>query len=351
LDHYDISVHVSDAPVELSGLQKEEKVSSVLLVTQPLSDGFDLELQPGLQLHVISESELFGERRLGPRKKRIPAAKDQLRFDELNKGDIVVHREHGLGVYQGLVTLALKDISNDFLEIHYQGNDKLYVPVDRLRAISKYKGISDKKPKLDRLGTKTWLNTKKKIKESVWQVAQDLLKIYAKRKMQQGLAFSQPGELFQELEESFSFDETAGQHKAITEVLEDLTSEKIMDRLICGDVGYGKTEVAVRAAFKAIEDGFQVAMLVPTTVLAEQHAKTFQERFAGFPVLVESINRFRTRAEQKKILTNVKSGKLDILIGTHRLLSKDVQFKKLGLLIVDEYTHRDPQASFQRCAV
>ncbi|MBW2485715.1 MAG: transcription-repair coupling factor, partial [Deltaproteobacteria bacterium] len=336
LDHYDISVLVSDAPVKLSGLQNEENVSTVLLVTQPLSEGFDLELKPGLQLHVISESELFGERRLGPRKKRRPAKEEQLRFDELNRDDIVVHREHGLGVYQGLVTLTLKDITNDFLEIHYQGNDKLYVPVDRLRAISKYKGISDKTPKLDKLGTKTWLNTKKKIKESVWQVAQDLLKLYAKREMQQGLAFSHPGELFHELEESFSYDETAGQHKAITEVLEDLTSEKIMDRLICGDVGYGKTEVAVRAAFKAIEDGFQVAMLVPTTVLAEQHATTFQERFAGFPVQVESINRFRTRAEQKKILANLKTGKLDILIGTHRLLSKDVQFKKLGLLIVDE---------------
>ena len=336
LSHYDISAHIHDAPLELSFLQQKKAASTILLLNQPLSEGFDLQLQQGYQLHVLSESELFGERRIGPRKKRRPATEDQLRFDELNQGDIVVHREHGLGIYQGLVTLTLKDFTNDFLEIHYQGEDKLYVPVDRLSAVSKYKGISDKKPKLDRLGTKTWINTKKKIKESVWQVAQDLLKLYAKREMQKGLAFSQPGELFQELEESFSFDETAGQFKAIAEVIEDLTSEKIMDRLICGDVGYGKTEVAVRAAFKAIEDGFQVAMLVPTTVLAEQHAKTFKERFTGFPVLVESINRFRTKAEQKKMLGNLKTGKLDIIIGTHRLLSKDVQFKKLGLLIVDE---------------
>ncbi|KPK25335.1 MAG: transcription-repair coupling factor, partial [Desulfobacterales bacterium SG8_35_2] len=336
LSHYDISAHIYNAPLELSSFQKIEETSTILLLNQPISEGFDLQLQPGLQVHFLSESELFGERRLGPRKRRRPAEKDQLRFDELNRGDIVVHREHGLGIYQGLVTLTLKDITNDFLEIHYQGEDKLYVPVDRLSAISKYKGISDKKPKLDKLGTRTWINTKKKIKESVWQVAQDLLKLYAKREMQKGLALSQPGELFQELEESFSFDETSGQYKAIAEVLEDLTSDKIMDRLICGDVGYGKTEVAVRAAFKAIEDGFQVAMLVPTTVLAEQHAKTFQERFAGFPVLVESINRFRTKAEQKKILNNLKIGKLDIIIGTHRLLSKDVLFKKLGLLIVDE---------------
>ena len=332
LSHYDIAVHIHDGPLELSSFDS----AKILLLNQPLSEGFDLLLDPDVQLHILSESELFGERRLGPRKKRRPAAEDLLRFDELDQGDIVVHREHGLGVYQGLVTLTLKDISNDFLQIHYQGEDKLYVPVDRLNSISKYKGISDKKPKLDKLGTKTWLHTKKKIKESVWQVAQDLLKLYAKRELQKGLAFSQPGELFHELEESFSFDETPGQQKAISEVLDDLTSEQIMDRLICGDVGYGKTEVAVRAAFKAIEDGFQVAMLVPTTVLAEQHAKTFQERFAGFPVLVESINRFRTPAEQKKILANLKTGKLDLIIGTHRLLSKDVHFNRLGLLIIDE---------------
>lgn len=335
LSHYDITTRPQDPPLELSSIAKQGS-SDILLVNQPLSAGFDLRLGADLQVHVLSESELFGERRIGPRKKRRQAGDELLRFDELHQGDIVVHREHGLGIYQGLVTLTLKDITNDYLEIHYQGEDKLYVPVDHLNSISKYKGISDRKPKLDKLGSKTWMQTKKKIKESVWKVAQDLLKLYAKREMQTGQAFSQPGELFQELEESFPFDETSGQQKSISEVLDDLTSDQIMDRLICGDVGYGKTEVAVRAAFKAIEDGFQVAMLVPTTVLAEQHAKTFQERFAGFPVSVESINRFRTPAEQKKIIGNLKTGKLDMLIGTHRLLSKDVSFKRLGLLIVDE---------------
>jgi transcription-repair coupling factor (superfamily II helicase) len=336
LSHYDITAHIHDAPVTPSYLKKQKESSAILILNQPLSEGFDLQLGPNLHLHFLSENELFGERRLGSRKKRRPRREDLLRFDELDQDDIVVHREHGLGVYQGLVTLTVKNITNDFLEIHYQGEDKLYVPVDRLNSISKYKGISDKKPKLDKLGAKAWMHTKKKIKESVWQVAQDLLKLYAKREMQKGLAFSQPGELFHELEESFSFDETSGQQKAISAVLEDLTSEQIMDRLICGDVGYGKTEVSVRAAFKAIEDGFQVAMLVPTTVLAEQHAKTFKERFAGFPVLVESINRFRTPAEQKKILGNLKAGKLDMVIGTHRLLSKDVHYNRLGLLIIDE---------------
>ncbi len=336
LSHHHITAHFHDGPLEFASFKKVDDSSTLLLIKQPLAEGFDLLLDPDMQVHVISESELFGERRIGARKKRRPAREDMLRFDELKRDDIVVHREQGLGVYQGLVTLTLKDITNDFLEIHYPGEDKLYVPVDRLNSISKYKGISDKKPKLDKLGSKTWLHTKKKIKESVWQVAQDLLKLYAKREMQKGVSFSQPGELFHELEESFPYDETPGQQKAISEVLDDLTSEQIMDRLVCGDVGYGKTEVAVRAAFKAIEDGFQVAMLVPTTVLAEQHAETFQARYDGFPVLVESINRFRSQAEQKKILSNLKAGKLDMIIGTHRLLSKDVQFNRLGLLIVDE---------------
>jgi len=336
LSHYDIPAHTQAPPLEFASFKQTGQSSSVVLTGQPLSAGFDLLIGPDEYMHILSESELFGERRLRPRKIKRTSREDLLRFDELNQGDIVVHGEHGLGVYQGLITLTLKDIANDFLEIHYQGEDKLYVPVDRLNSISKYKGISDKKPKLDKLGTKAWQQTKKKIKESVWQVAQDLLKLYATRELEKGFALSQPGELFQELEESFSYDETSGQQKAIREVLDDLTSERIMDRLVCGDVGFGKTEVAVRAAFKAIEDGFQVAMLVPTTVLAEQHAKTFQERFAGFPVLVESINRFKSQAAQKKILSSLKAGKLDMIIGTHRLLSKDVQFKKLGLLIVDE---------------
>ena len=336
LSHYDIPTQTATIPLEPDSLMQPKGSSAMLLLDQPLSAGFDLRLHPDVQIHVLSESELFGERRLGARKKIRPTGEEIIRFDELNQDDIVVHREHGLGAYQGLVTLTLKDITNDFIEIHYQGADKLYVPVDRLNSISKYKGISDKKPKLDKLGSKAWLQTKKKIKESVWQVAQDLLKLYAKRELQKGCALSQPGELFHELEESFSYEETSGQQKAINQVIEDLTSEQIMDRLVCGDVGYGKTEVAVRAAFKAIEDGFQVAMLVPTTVLAEQHAKTFKERFAGFPVNVESINRFRSKAEQKKILTDLKAGTIDMLIGTHRLLSKDVQLKNLGLLIIDE---------------
>jgi transcription-repair coupling factor (superfamily II helicase) len=336
LGHHQIDSHIQAAPLKISSLERSGDGRALLLIDQPLSEGFDIIMLPHRQLHFLSENELFGERRLGPRKKARPEAGDLVRFDELQLEDIVVHSQHGLGVYGGLVTLTLQDITNDFLLINYRDNDKLYVPVDRINSVSKYKGISDKKPKLDKLGGKSWFNTKRKVKEAVWEVAQDLLKLYAARELEKGMSFSMPSELFHELEESFPFDETAGQQKAITAVLDDLTSEKIMDRLVCGDVGYGKTEVAVRAAFKVIEDGYQVAMLVPTTVLAEQHAETFQTRFEGFPVLVDRINRFRSQAQQKRILQQLKNGKLDIIVGTHRLLSKDVEFKKLGLLIVDE---------------
>jgi transcription-repair coupling factor (superfamily II helicase) len=336
LGHHQIDSTVQAGPLKVSPLDKVSGAGTLLLIDQPLTEGFDVSIAGEQQLHVLSENELFGERRLGPRKKTRPEAGKVIRFDELHLDDIVVHSLHGLGVYGGLVTLTLQEITNDFLQINYRDNDKLYVPVDRINTVSKYKGISEKKPKLDKLGGKSWFNTKRKVKEAVWAVAQDLLKLYAARELQKGRPFSLPGELFHELEESFPFDETAGQQKAINEVLDDLTSEKIMDRLVCGDVGYGKTEVAVRAAFKVIEDGYQVAMLVPTTVLAEQHAETFQDRFAGFPVLIDRINRFRSQAQQKTILKKLKSGKLDIIIGTHRLLSKDVEFNKLGLLIVDE---------------
>ncbi|MBE9520542.1 MAG: transcription-repair coupling factor, partial [Proteobacteria bacterium] len=336
LGHHQVDSHVQAGYLKMSSLARTGDDEPLLLVDQPLSEGFDLIIPGQRQLHVLSENELFGERRLGPRKKARAVAGQAVRFDELQLEDIVVHSQHGLGIYGGLVTLTLPDITNDFLQINYRDNDKLYVPVDRINSVSKYKGISDKKPKLDKLGGKSWFNTKRKVKEEVWEVARDLLKLYAKRELQKGRSFSPPGDLFHELEESFPFDETAGQQKAIDEALEDLTSEKIMDRLVCGDVGYGKTEVAVRAAFKVIEDGYQVAMLVPTTVLAEQHAETFQNRLQGFPVLIDRINRFRSQAEQKRILKKLKNGELDVIIGTHRLLSKDIEFKKLGLLIVDE---------------
>ena len=334
LTQHGLSVAVLDGSLREATF-KELARDQVFMVSRPLAEGFDL---PALNLHVISESELFGVRSLFARKKikKHERAGDPVRFEQLSPGDIVVHSDHGIGLYEGLTNLVLHQAPNDFLQISYAGKDKLYVPVDRIHSVSKYKGISDKVPKLDRLGGKSWDRIKKKVKEAVWAVAQDLLELYAKRELQEGYAFSKPADLYFELEESFPYEETPGQNKAIQDVLDDLTSENPMDRLLCGDVGYGKTEVAVRAAFKVVEDGFQVAILVPTTVLAEQHGHTFRERLRDFPVRVESLSRFRTPSSQQKILKGLAAGRVDVVIGTHRLLSKDVSFKRLGLLIVDE---------------
>ncbi len=317
-------------PLQLAELKP---TGSLLLCDHPLSEGFTLVEQ---KVHLLSESELFGDMRLGNKKSGRQKQGEPVRFAELRDLDVVVHRDHGLGIYHGLVTMEFQGIKNDFMLIEYKGGDRLYLPVDRLNLISRYEGLSDREPKIDKLGTQSWQSAKSKVKEEVWKIAQELLNIYARREMRQGRRFSPPGELFHELEESFPFDETVGQDKAITETIDDLTSDQPMDRLVCGDVGYGKTEVAVRAAFKVVEDGFQVAILVPTTVLAEQHAKTFRERMTGFPVTVECINRFRSSAEQRRIIKDLAEARIDIIIGTHRLLSKDIVYHNLGLLIVDE---------------
>ncbi len=307
---------------------------TVALSPYPLSFGFDL---PAEKIHFISEMELFGEKKIiTNKKKRQDKTHTPVNFEELKIGDIVVHDAHGLGIYDGIINIKVGVIANDFLQIIYKNNDKLFVPVDRINSVSKYSGISDKKPVVSSLGSKKWQLTKQKVQEAVWKVAHELLTLYAKRKLKKGTAFSQPDSMFQELEESFAFEETTGQRKAISDVLKDLTSKQCMDRLVCGDVGFGKTEVAIRAAFKVVSDGAQVAILVPTTVLAEQHAQTFAERFQGFPVTIECLNRFRTPAQQRDIIKRLNVGMIDIIIGTHRILSKDVKFKDLGLLIIDE---------------
>ncbi|WP_310600071.1 transcription-repair coupling factor [Desulfobulbus sp.] len=301
----------------------------------PLSKGFDL---PAEQVHFLSASELFGDKRLqsGRSRRKRGEEREPVQVDQLNQGDIVVHRDHGIGVFQGLVNMEFSGQRGDFMQIAFRDDDKLYVPVDRLHWVSRYQGLTDQEPKLDSLGSQRWQSAKKKVTEAVWKIAQELLEIYGRRALQQGHRFSPPGNLFQQLEESFPYDETSGQLKAIDDVVGDLTREQPMDRLICGDVGYGKTEVAARAAFKAIEDGYQVAILVPTTVLAEQHAATFRERFSSFPVEIACLNRFRTGKQQKEISAKLKAGGIDLVVGTHRLLSKDIQFKKLGLLVIDE---------------
>ncbi|PIE58115.1 MAG: transcription-repair coupling factor [Desulfobulbus propionicus] len=332
LADYQLRCRRVTAPI---ALQKRGPQEEIVLVDHPLSKGFDL-LDEGY--HVLSASELFGEKRLqaGRSTRKTRHQGQPVPLEELQQGDIVVHREHGVGVFDSLINMACNGQQGDYLSIIYKGNDKLYVPVDKLHWISKYQGLTDQQPKLDSLGSQKWQATKKKVTDAVWKVAQELLQIYAQRAVRQGHRFSQPGAMFQQLEESFPYEETRGQAEAIDSALDDLTSTRPMDRLVCGDVGYGKTEVAVRAAFKVIEDGFQVGILVPTTVLAEQHAAVFKDRFSSFPVIIASLNRFRTAKEQREITTGITNGTIDLVIGTHRLLSKDVRFKKLGLLIIDE---------------
>ncbi len=332
LPRYHNQISLLPSPLQLARPEQDISPEILYLCDHPLAQGFSLS---DAGLHIVSESELFGEMRVGGKSKR-RARGEPIRFTELEQGDIVVHRDHGLGIYRGMSTLTFQGIKNDFMLIEYRDGDKLYLPVDRLHLVSRYQGLSDRPAKIDKLGAQSWKATTSRIKKEVWKVALELLDIYAKREIRQGRRFSAPGEMFHELEESFAFDETPGQAQSIRDVLDDLSSDKPMDRLVCGDVGYGKTEVAVRAAFKVVEDGFQVAILVPTTVLAEQHAKTFQERLNGFPVNIECINRFRSTAQQRQIIRKLAEGSIDIIIGTHRLLSKDVEFNNLGLLIIDE---------------
>lgn len=332
LPRYNHQIEQLFPPLELSKTAETLSPETLYLCNHPLTSGFSLVAE---RLHFISENELFGEMRIGGKNKKHHKG-EPVRFTELNKGDIIVHRDHGIALYQGMNTLELQGIINDFMLLEYRDGDKLYLPVDRLNLISRYQGFSDTTPRLDKLGSQSWYTTTTKVKEEVWKVAQELLDIYAKRELKKGRQFSPPGPLYQELEESFPYDETPGQTAAIDDVLNDLLGERPMDRLVCGDVGYGKTEVAIRAAFKVVEDGFQVAILVPTTVLAEQHSKTFQQRFLGFPVTISCLNRFRSPAEQRHTLQQLATGKIDIIIGTHRLLSKDIVFHQLGLVVIDE---------------
>jgi transcription-repair coupling factor (superfamily II helicase) len=288
-------------------------------------------------LVLITEEEIFGRKRV----RRVTRTAMDLKTEmiapeELENGDIVVHAEHGLGRYDGLVNLDVGRISQDFIKIVYQDDDTLYLPVDRMEMIGKYIGVDGHEPVLDRIGSRAWIKSKAKAKKEVEKMAADLLDLYAKRRINKGFAFSRPDRYYQDFETTFPYEETPDQLKAIDDVHLDMESDTPMDRLVCGDVGYGKTEVAIRAAFKAVNDGKQVAVVVPTTILAEQHLATFQERFKNHPVNIAGLSRFRSRKEQADILARMADGRLDIVIGTHRLLQKDVVFKSLGLLVIDE---------------
>jgi len=257
-------------------------------------------------------------------------------FRDLQVGDYVVHVEHGIGQYQGLKEINQGDGNAEFMLLEYAEGARLYVPLTRLDLIQKYRSSEGAKPALSHLGTQAWAKTKARVRKAMKDMTEELLKLYAQRKMAQGHSFPEGTEFVREFEDSFEFNETEDQAQAITDVMRDMESSQPMDRLLCGDVGYGKTEVAMRAAFKAVNDNKQVAVLAPTTVLAFQHYETFKQRFAPFPVTIEMISRFRNPKQQKEILQRTEAGKIDILIGTHRILSKDLKFSDLGLLIVDE---------------
>lgn len=302
-----------------------------------LGEGWVQLLPDGREFHLFTDSEVFGWERPQPRQRPRPVAEaPESSFADLRPGDWVVHVDYGIGRYVGLVQRTLEKVSREFLQIEYDGGDQLFVPVHQADRLSRYVGPDSGPPSLTRLGTQEWQQTKQRVREAVLEVAQELLELYARRRIATGFAFSPDTVWQQELEASFPYIETEDQLEAIKAVKADMESSRPMDRLLCGDVGYGKTEVALRAAFKAVMDGKQVAMLVPTTVLAQQHFDTFRQRLAAFPVNVEMLSRFRTAKEQDQIVRRLAGGEVDIVIGTHRLLQPDVQFKDLGLLIIDE---------------
>jgi transcription-repair coupling factor (superfamily II helicase) len=312
--------------------------SSFVVVHGSLDEGWR---SPDLNLTLYTDTEIFGWRQRRPvaerKRKRDRSAEERAAFLRgLKAGDYVVHIEHGIAVYDGLIRRTIGKIEREYLNLRYADGDRLYVPVDQIDRVSRYIGAGDTAPQLTRLGTQEWERAKRKARAAVQELANDLLDLYARRQLSQGHAFSPDTEWQRELEDAFPYMETADQLRAIVDVKQDMEQPHPMDRLICGDVGFGKTEVALRAAFKAVQDGKQVAVLVPTTVLAQQHFDTFTRRLMAFPVKVEMISRFRTPKEQDAIVAAIARGEIDVLIGTHRLLSKDIHFKNLGLLIVDE---------------
>ena len=293
---------------------------------------------PGASIALITETQL-GWGRIKRRERRRPTRDSESiisNLTDLNIGAPVVHIDHGVGRYQGLTTLTVGDVSNEYLTIHYHGDDKLYVPVASLHLISRYAGASEESAPLHKLGTDTWQKVRRKAAEKAYDVAAELLEIHARRAARQGFAFPDSSDNYALFSDSFPFEETPDQLRAIESVVEDLRSPQPTDRVVCGDVGFGKTEVAMRAAFVAVDAGKQVAVLVPTTLLAKQHHKNFLDRFSDWPVQIESLSRFETAKEQKGIMKKLAEGSVDIIIGTHKLLSKDVRYKNLGLVIIDE---------------
>jgi transcription-repair coupling factor (superfamily II helicase) len=325
LRNYDVALPI------LSSMSMDTKTREWGIVIGPLRRGFRTK-----EVILLTEEDIVGPKKRTVKQKWDGADEFLSSFKDLSIGDYVVHIENGIGVYRGIKKLKVDGCEKDFLLIEYQDEDRLYVPVDSLEFVQKYVGGERSKPKIDKLGSAYWKNTKSRVKKYVEDIAKELIQFYAERELAQGHAFPPDDELFREMEEGFEYEETDGQQRVIKEVLDDLMKDKPMDRVVCGDVGFGKTEIAVRAAFKAIIDNKQVALLVPTTVLAQQHFKTFSERFRDYPVRVEMLSRFRSKEEQARTIESLKKGGIDLVVGTHRLLQKDIEFKDLGLLIVDE---------------
>jgi transcription-repair coupling factor (superfamily II helicase) len=312
------------------------EVLTTTLVKAYIPDGVVL---PDAHLAIFGARDLFDESEsivLRPQRQRSKTSAFLSDFRDLQVGDYVVHLEHGIGEYQGLKEINQGDGNAEFMLLGYADGARLYVPLTRLDLIQKFRSSEGARPVLSHLGTATWSKTKARVRKAMKDMADELIKLYAERKAAKGNAFSADNQWMREFEDAFEYTETDDQEYAIADVKRDMESSQPMDRLLCGDVGYGKTEISMRAAFKAVNDNKQVAVLAPTTVLAFQHYETFKQRFAAFPVSIEMISRFRTAKQQKEILQKVEAGKVDILIGTHRLLSKDIKFSDLGLLIVDE---------------
>lgn len=329
---------LSDQDVNCFFSEDKDRVlaaSEMMITNGRLKSGFSV---PDIRLVVLTEGDIFGQKKTKKRMKRKPLYSGEKihSFDDLNVGDYVVHEKHGLGIYLGIEKIEVDQVTKDYIAIEYSGGAKLFILASQLDLIQKYASKDSRKPKLNKLGGTEWEKTKSKVRGQVNIVAKELVDLYAIRQSKQGYAFSEDTIWQKEFEEMFPYEETDDQLRAIQETKADMQSTKIMDRLICGDVGYGKTEVAIRAAFKAVQDGKQVAYLVPTTILAQQHYNTFKERMQDYPVEIGVLSRFLSAKEQRQTLDKLKKGQVDIIIGTHRLLSKDLDYSNLGLLIIDE---------------
>jgi transcription-repair coupling factor (superfamily II helicase) len=333
LEDYLLPMARSEAPFFQEILEPRGAAGRLILREGKIAEGFSV---PGLRIVVVGEEEIFGKKARRRRPARAHEGYFLQSFGDLNEGDCVVHTDHGIGIYRGLKRLSVGAIENDFLLMEYQAGDRLYIPVHRLDQIQRYIGPDGHEPRIDKLGGTAWETARRRVKKAVEEIAEDLVALYAARDTLKGNAFSAVDRYYEEFSSSFEYEETPDQGRAIEDVNLDMDSEKPMDRLICGDAGFGKTEVAIRAAFRAAMDGKQTAVLVPTTILAEQHYQTFRSRLAKYPVRLETLNRFKTREQQNQVIEKLARGLIDIVVGTHRLLQKDVVFKDLGLVVIDE---------------